>query len=406
MKQIFTMVVGILMFSMLSAQTYNVNDKIEGLDQGKWYKATILKTDGTKYFVHWDGYSSSYDSWLTTDKMRTPGTQTNSTSNNSNNTSNSGGNIDPAKYLTGDALSKFKKDMLPYNDWVSGFAQYLNPRPWISSIPFPNKNDLGDYMKKINELENLLKTNYPNNCNTVPDMDKNRYGYEFTEQPSVYREVCEKKIEIAQRVLEQESMDPNWNRRWSEQFEQMKTSVEEQAYMYNDYLQYLVFPKLYEKQKADRKENFEPIYKNVGIPYDDKRIFAYQDSMLVLMKKYVEDNISKCTYKSWTDYYPHQYSTLDKTVTNQLLSYDSQAKVLYIGYETSEPYKVYDENYYPAKLISQNRDGMVAYTLPYTSYVYIGIFTFVQDYSDGKYSAPHFQYGGTAYINFNGICVK
>lgn len=90
------------------AQTeYKVNDRVEVLYQGKWYKATVLKTDKGRYFVHWDGYSASYDSWAKQEEVRPMGTTTNTTTTNStttnsnttNNTTTSG-----TKYKVGDKV--------------------------------------------------------------------------------------------------------------------------------------------------------------------------------------------------------------------------------------------------------------------------------------------------------------
>jgi hypothetical protein len=413
MKSMKLTLLSLLISGILMAQTsFSVNDKIEGMDQGKWYKATILKTDGTRYFVHWDGYSATYDSWLTTDKMRMPGTTTTTTTTTTNNTNNSnqnnqGGNtLDPSKYLTGDALTKFKNDMKPFNDAVKVFCLYINPKPYgLGGTTYPGAAKIGDFLPKINELEQFLKTNYPNNCNTVPEKDNNRSYWDYFDQPSIYREICENKIEIVQRVLEEESIDASWNRRWSDQFETMKTSVNEQQYMYNDYLRYLVIPHLYDEEKANRKTKYEPMYQKAGVPYNEKRVFAYQDSMLVLMQKYVDENISKCTLTSWKTDYAYTYSTMDKNVSSAILGKEPNAKILCIQYASQDYYKVYDENYYPALLIGAQKDGFVAYTLPYTNYVYIDIFSFYQEYSGGKYSTPHFA-AGDEYTYFNGICTK
>jgi hypothetical protein len=401
-----------LIFSgyLLAQSTYNVNDKVEGLDQGKWYKATILKTDGTKYFVHWDGYSNTYDSWLTTDKMRVPGTTNavnNYGSNNNSNTNNNAtnGSLDPAKYLTGDALKKFQTDMLPYNDAVSGFAPHLRPNPWVSSIPYPNLNDIGDYMAKINEMEKLIKANYPNNCNTIPEKDNNRYNYDFTEQPSVYREICEKKNEIATQIIEKEMIEVNDKTNWQRAYDDMKLYLELEVYLYNTYLHFLAFPEHYKKEKLNWRTKFEPVFQKVGVPYDENRYFSFKDSMLVEMKKFVDDNISKVTLASYKAYYPYTYTTMDKNVTSAILEKEPNAKILCIQYKTQDFYKVYDENYYPPLLIGAQKDGFVAYTLPYTNYVYIDLVSFYQEYSGGKYSNPHFA-AGDEYTYFSGLCSK
>ena len=60
MKKLITALVACLwMIQTIAQTTFNVNDKIEAIDQGKWYKATVLKVENGKYFIHWEGYSSS-----------------------------------------------------------------------------------------------------------------------------------------------------------------------------------------------------------------------------------------------------------------------------------------------------------------------------------------------------------
>ena len=37
---------------------------------GRWYEATILRRDGPRAFIHYEGWSSSYDEWVTPDRLR------------------------------------------------------------------------------------------------------------------------------------------------------------------------------------------------------------------------------------------------------------------------------------------------------------------------------------------------
>lgn len=65
------------LFSTVQAQTYSVGDKIEAVENGKWYKATVLKVQGlkvqgAKYFIRWDGYDAKYDAWVSPAEMRLP----------------------------------------------------------------------------------------------------------------------------------------------------------------------------------------------------------------------------------------------------------------------------------------------------------------------------------------------
>lgn len=54
-------------------QAFLVGDKIQGMEtDGKWYNLKVLKIDGDKYFIHWGGYDSQYDRWISYDSLRLP----------------------------------------------------------------------------------------------------------------------------------------------------------------------------------------------------------------------------------------------------------------------------------------------------------------------------------------------
>lgn len=405
------MVVCFWMIQTIAQTSFSVNEKIEAEENGKWYKATVLKVENGKYFIHWEGYSTTYDAWIGPERLRAIGVTTTSTTSTSTTTTNSTSNTtstsaSSSNYLSGDALVKFKQDMIPYNEAVAVFCLYLNPKPWgLGGTTYPDSKNIATWLAKINELETFLKANYPNNCNSEPDKDAKRDYYDFKDQPSVYREVCEKKIQIVQSVLNYESIDDSWNRRWISEFSSLKTNVTGQQYMFNDYLHYLVFPSHYEQEKAKHRAKFESVYTSVGVPYNEKTIFAVQDSMLLVYKKYVEENISNCPLSGWKvdGYYPFQNTTFTKMVTDRLLKDEPQAKIVGIYFDAAELYKVYDESFYPAKLTGKQLEGMVAYTLPYTDYVYTSIFTLVQDYDGGAFSSTHFM-TGDSFMYFNGVC--
>jgi hypothetical protein len=415
MKKVITAIVACLwMMQTIAQTTFNVNDKIEAEENGKWFKATVLKVENGKYFIHWDGYSTSYDAWIAPERTRAIGGASTSTATSNTTTTNTGTttatsgstNTNSSNYLSGEALTKFKQDMIPFNPAVATFCIYLNPKPYgLGGTSYPDSKNIGTWLAKINELEAFLKANYPNNCNSSPEMEARRDYYDFKDQPSVYREVCEKKIQIVQAVLNYESIDESWNRRWISEYASMQTNVSSQQYMFNDYLHYLVFPAHYEQEKAKHREKFEAIYAGVGVPYDQKTIFAVQDSMLQVYKKYVDENIANCPLSAWKveGYYPFQNSTFTKMVTDRLLQDEPQAKIIGIYYDEAALYKVYDESYYPAKLTGKQLEGMVAYTLPYTNYVYTSIFTLVQDYDGGAFSSTHFM-TGDSFMYFNGVC--
>lgn len=55
---------------MLSAQ--KVNDKVQVESNGSWYDAVILEVneEDQEYFIHYEGWSDSWDEWVTIDRMK------------------------------------------------------------------------------------------------------------------------------------------------------------------------------------------------------------------------------------------------------------------------------------------------------------------------------------------------
>ncbi len=52
-----------------------VGELIDAKDKGGgWYKATVLKIDGDKRFIHYDGYNDTWDEWLGPDHVKPRGT--------------------------------------------------------------------------------------------------------------------------------------------------------------------------------------------------------------------------------------------------------------------------------------------------------------------------------------------
>lgn len=71
MKSLKLILITILLTG-LNVLAQNVNDKVKVESNGTWYDATILKVnsqDGT-YFIAYDGWSESWNEWITTDRMK------------------------------------------------------------------------------------------------------------------------------------------------------------------------------------------------------------------------------------------------------------------------------------------------------------------------------------------------
>src|SRR4051812_42788284 len=56
-----------------AAGTFTDGQKVQVREGDSWSAATILKREGRKYLVHYDGADASSDEWVTTDRLRLPG---------------------------------------------------------------------------------------------------------------------------------------------------------------------------------------------------------------------------------------------------------------------------------------------------------------------------------------------
>jgi hypothetical protein len=69
MKQLLLLSVIILLLAIPS-HAQKVKDAVEIQHNGTWYHGKILKTDGDKYFITYEGWSDSWDEWVTIDRLR------------------------------------------------------------------------------------------------------------------------------------------------------------------------------------------------------------------------------------------------------------------------------------------------------------------------------------------------
>ncbi len=69
MKKINLFLVFILLF-IVSSFAQKVGDKVDVLWNGKYYKATVKQVNDSKWFIHYDGYESSWDEWVGKDRIK------------------------------------------------------------------------------------------------------------------------------------------------------------------------------------------------------------------------------------------------------------------------------------------------------------------------------------------------
>ena len=100
-----------LLFTIsITAQQLKVGQKVEVRDSGHWYKSTILKVDGDRYRIHYEGYPASDDVWILRSYIRTLEGNGQPTQGNCNFSAPSGNYNDASKASEG----LFKKEIYDY----------------------------------------------------------------------------------------------------------------------------------------------------------------------------------------------------------------------------------------------------------------------------------------------------
>lgn len=49
---------------------WNKGDRVQVSWKGTWYQATIIEVAGEKYKIHYDGYGTEWDEWVSLDRMK------------------------------------------------------------------------------------------------------------------------------------------------------------------------------------------------------------------------------------------------------------------------------------------------------------------------------------------------
>ena len=64
---------GVTSFAVAQVANFKAGDKNEVLSNGTWYKADVLEAKDGSYKIHYDGWTSTWDEWVTVAKMRSIG---------------------------------------------------------------------------------------------------------------------------------------------------------------------------------------------------------------------------------------------------------------------------------------------------------------------------------------------
>lgn len=69
MKHILT-ILALCTLGITAAQAQKVNEAVEIESSGAWYPGKILKVDGAKYFITYDGWDEAFNEWVEADRLR------------------------------------------------------------------------------------------------------------------------------------------------------------------------------------------------------------------------------------------------------------------------------------------------------------------------------------------------
>lgn len=65
-----TLLLTAVMMLPLFANAQRVNEKVQIESNGAWYDGKILKVEGNKYFVTYEGWSDSWDEWVGIERLK------------------------------------------------------------------------------------------------------------------------------------------------------------------------------------------------------------------------------------------------------------------------------------------------------------------------------------------------
>jgi len=69
MKHVLS-ILTLCILGITAVQAQKVNEVVEIESAGAWYPGKILKAEGDKYFITYDGWSEDFNEWVQTDRLR------------------------------------------------------------------------------------------------------------------------------------------------------------------------------------------------------------------------------------------------------------------------------------------------------------------------------------------------
>ncbi|WP_207493273.1 agenet domain-containing protein [Aridibaculum aurantiacum] len=75
MKKLLLLLVVIACYFQSISQNFNAGSSVEIYWSGSWYKGKVNEVKDGKYKISYDGWSSTWDEWVGTDRLRAPGSK-------------------------------------------------------------------------------------------------------------------------------------------------------------------------------------------------------------------------------------------------------------------------------------------------------------------------------------------
>ncbi|MBF0460895.1 MAG: hypothetical protein HQL87_05810 [Magnetococcales bacterium] len=69
-RLIVVLLLGLLLALPYRADAISVGDSAQVSWKGKWYPSKILEISGSRMLIHYDGFESSWDEWVSMDRVK------------------------------------------------------------------------------------------------------------------------------------------------------------------------------------------------------------------------------------------------------------------------------------------------------------------------------------------------
>ncbi len=294
--------------------------------------------------------------------------------------------------VEGEKYQQWRKDVEFADIAVGQLCYYLDKAP--SSSPGFVAKDLPENMKKLEQLEKIMKEKYPNakSANFI-----SRFSSQYTQQPGLYREVYEQRKELAKRALAYDigrKLEGIWP------YEKEIVALKEYdgirgTLLCKTYLEYAYMPGVFDKMKTEVRKEYEPAYKAAGLEFKDEEVFAQQIKRNAEVKKIAEEMIGQYTLVNYKAIANKHIKDAEAAALGAFKLDHPEATVVYVGC-TSDYVVSYDTNWDPPKNLGSGLGLVILCKVTGVPYLVAYSCSIDKKYvGAGKYGPP--------YLNSNGF---